>query len=389
MIQTFRRAAAGLLLFLAACAVTPPSAVAREPAVSAWEGVARVVVIGDLHGDYDKFRAMAAEAGLIDADGNWAGGRTHLVQLGDVPDRGDHTRRILDHLMKLEPQAISAGGRVHALIGNHEAMNMLGDLRYVAPGEYAAFVDRESERRRDAYYRQTIRAIRAAPPPGGLPKFDDAHRAAWNAQFPLGFVEHRLAWSPDGTYGKWIARNNAVIRINDMLFMHAGLGPAFLPPERDAMNDAVRAALKGAPDPAMPDIAENEQGPLWYRGLAINAEAVEAVHLEALLARHSVARVVVGHTKRAAMILPRFGGRVIITDVAVPEGSVDPRAFLIVENGGMIVVHRGQRVPLTDDVCAYVALIAALDPPEATTRRLVPSCGAPGGATMATSGSGS
>ena len=68
----------------------------------------------------------------------WSGGATHLVQLGDVPDRAPDTRKILDLLMRLEPQARRAGGYVHALIGNHEAMNVYGDLRYVSEGEIAA-----------------------------------------------------------------------------------------------------------------------------------------------------------------------------------------------------------------------------------------------------------
>src|SRR5262249_13525691 len=56
-------------------------------AQSEWDGVARVVVFGDLHGDYAKFEDMLTQAGLIDAQGHWSGGQTHLVQVGDVPDR--------------------------------------------------------------------------------------------------------------------------------------------------------------------------------------------------------------------------------------------------------------------------------------------------------------
>ena len=204
----------------------------------------------------------------------------------------------------------------------------------------------------------------------------------------LGFVEHRLAWSVTGRYGAWVARNNAVIRINDTLYLHAGIGPLYPAASADALNAAVQAALKGRPDPALADITTNEQGPLWYRGLAMNAETAETAHLEALLARYGVRRIVVGHTKRAAMVLPRFGGRLIITDVAVPDGYPDPRAYLIEENGALFAMHRGARVAMGADTCAYVAAIAALDPADAPTRRLVPACGAPGAAAVAI-GSGS
>lgn len=335
-------------------------------AESSWTGVERIVVIGDLEGDYEKFTDMLRTAGLIDARGDWTGGRAHLVQLGDIPDRGPNSRMVMDHLMRLEPQAERAGGQVHALIGNHEAMNVEGDLRYVHPGEYAAFADRNSRRLRDTYYRQTQDWLRANPPPTGVPTFDAAFRAQWEAEHPLGYVEHRQAWAPTGRYGRWIASHNSVIRINDILFLHAGIGPTYLPAERDAMNDAVRGALNGQPDPAFADILTAQDGPLWYRGLSLNEEAAEEPHLAALLARHGVSRIIVGHTKRAATVLPRFGGRVIITDIARRANYADPHAFLIIENGMLTTIHRGHRVPLNvsnqAETCAYLDAILALEP---------------------------
>ena len=95
----------------------------------AWTGVERVVAVGDIHGDYDQLVAVLRSASLIDEQGKWSGGKTHLVQTGDIPDRGPDTRKALDLLMRLEGEAAQAGGAVHALIGNHEAMNVYGDLR--------------------------------------------------------------------------------------------------------------------------------------------------------------------------------------------------------------------------------------------------------------------
>lgn len=348
-------------------------------AQSAWDGVARVVVIGDLEGDYERFEDSLQDAGLIDRRGNWIGGQAHLVQLGDIPDRGPNSRRIMDHLMRLEGQAERAGGHVHALIGNHEAMNVAGDLRYVHPGEYAAFADRHSPRRRAAYYEQTLDYLRAHPPEGGLPVFDEAFRAQWEGEHPLGYVEHRIAWAANGTYGRWIARHDAVIRINDTLYVHGGLGPTYLAFDPDAMNRAVRAALEGeAETGVLGGVLDDQEGPLWYRGLALNDEAAESAHLGALLARYGVVRVVIGHTKRAPAVFPRFGGRVIIADIAELDGYPDPHAYVILERGAVSVVHRGARVPLRAstpaDVCAYLAQIAALDPPNSPVARERVNC---------------
>jgi len=354
----FLTALAALVLALTA---TPAAHAQRE----GWDNVSRVVAIGDLEGDYEKFADMLRQAGLIDAAGNWSGGATHLVQLGDIPDRGPNSRMIMDHLMRLEPQAIQAGGRVHALIGNHEAMNVEGDLRYVHPGEYAAFADRRSVRRRDQYYRQHVNQVRRNPPASGLPRFDAAYRAQWNEQHPLGYVEHRTAWGPTGHYGRWIASHDSVIRINDTLYLHAGIGPAFANAPRTAMNPAVRQSLRGRPSPIYPDIVTNQEGPLWYRGLATNAEDAERANLGAVLAQHGVRRIVIGHSKVTSTVFPRFNGQVLIADIAVPRGHTDPHAFLIIENGQPITVHRGHRVPLNagspEQTCAYLSQIASLD----------------------------
>lgn len=354
----FRALAALTALFLL-------SAPAAAQTTAQWDNVSRIVAIGDLEGDYEKFTDMLRTAGLIDARGRWSGGQTHLVQLGDIPDRGPNSRMIMDLLMRLEPQAQRAGGRVHALIGNHEAMNVYGDLRYVHPGEYAAFATSRSARVRDRYYQQYTQALRRNPPASGLPVFDAAYRAQWDAEHPLGWVEHREAWGPRGHYGRWIARHNAVIRINDTLFLHAGLGPSFAAAPRPAMNQAVSSELNERPSPVYPGILENQEGPLWYRGFSMNTEAAETANLENVLRAQGVARIVVGHTKVTSTVLPRFNGRVLIADIAVPAGHSDPHAFLIFENGAWITVHRGQRVPLLastpQQTCAYLRQIAALD----------------------------
>ena len=167
-----------------------------------WQGVERIVAIGDIHGDYDNYIAVLKNAGVINRRGRWAAGKTHVVQVGDIPDRGPDTLKIIEHLQKLEKQALKAGGRLHLLIGNHEHMNITGDLRYVHPGEYEAFENRNSKQLRKNYYAYVVKKIeqqRATLLAGGddashLPVPDEDFKRDWYNEHPLGFVEHRLAW---------------------------------------------------------------------------------------------------------------------------------------------------------------------------------------------------
>ena len=380
MMMLKRLFAACFTLFAVACASAPAPAQAQAQ-TSSFSGVERIVVIGDLEGAYEKYLDMLRTAELVDAAGDWIGGTAHLVQLGDVPDRGPNSRAIILHLAQIERQARRDGGRVHALIGNHEAMNVEGDLRYVHPGEYEVFVTRTSQREQDAYFDRYVAALRRSPPATGMPVLNDAFRAQWNAEHPLGFVEHRRAWAPNGELGRLVVGHNAVIRINDILFMHGGLGPSFAAVEADTINDAIRRALRGDPAPAYPDIVTNQEGPLWYRGLSVNAEDAERPNLENVLRFHGASRVILGHTKRASTVIPRFDGRVIIADIAVPAGYTDPHAFLVIENGQYFTVHRGQRVPLIAgnpaEACAYITAIAAIDGNAGPNATLAQRCATP------------
>jgi len=333
-----------LLAVFGAAAAHAADAVQAE-----WDGVERLVVIGDVHGDYDNYVAVLEEAGLINRRGNWAGGETHFVQVGDVPDRGPDTDKIIEHLQRLERQAERAGGMVHALIGNHEFMNVTGDLRYVHPGEYEALTSRNSGRLRDAYYQQIVQATEARNETLEEPVIiDDAFRDKWYAEFPLGYVEHRLTWQPGGDFNTWVSTHNSVIRINDMLFMHAGLGPDMLDKSITAINDTIRAEILGAYD-YNNSLGDSQTGPLWYRGLAQNPEAAEREHVRSLLETYQVNTVIVGHTPDLGIITPRFGGSVIITDTGIAAYYGSHKGSLLVENGQKFALQNGEYVPLPVD----------------------------------------
>lgn len=352
---------ARVLLLLAVA----PLLSAAEDIPWAWDDVARIVVVGDVHGDYENYLAVLQEAGLVNRRGNWSGEDTHFVQLGDIPDRGPDTAKVLEHLQKLEGQARRRGGMVHVLVGNHEFMNVTGDLRYVHPGEYEALTSRNSDRLRDAYYQQTVQAVEAQNETREEPVvIDDAFRARWYEQFPLGYVEHRLAWQPGGDINGWVATHNAIIRINDTLFMHAGLGPDMLGMSISQINTRIRAEMSGGYN--MDDsLGDSQTGPLWYRGLALNPEAMEAPHLQSLLDTFQVKTVIVGHTPDLGVITPRFGGRVIVADTGISAYYGGHRASVLIEDGLKFALQAGEYTPLPFDeegVIPYFQEMALLDP---------------------------
>ena len=207
----------------------------------------------------------------------WSGGRAILVQTGDVTDRGADSRRILDLLRRLEGEASRAGGRVHALLGNHEAMRMIGDLRYVSAEEYAAFRTDQSEELRERYYRVVLANAAAQAKTAAEPFSEESFRARFLEQTPIGFIELVLAFAPDGEYGRWLRERDTMVRINGIVFIHGGVSPAVAPLGCAAINATVRSELKSAPTSTHPEqlaslLASREDGPLWYRGLALENE---------------------------------------------------------------------------------------------------------------------
>ena len=84
-----------------------------------------VVAVGDLHGDLRARARSAGACGLLDERGSWIGGEAHLVLMGDLVG-GAQSRLLLNAVMRLEREARRAGGRVHALLGNHDLLPAAG-----------------------------------------------------------------------------------------------------------------------------------------------------------------------------------------------------------------------------------------------------------------------
>jgi len=330
--RLLRKALPLLLAGLAAGpGLTPPARAADD--VCAIEGVPRVVAVGDVHGSYEGLVAVLRMSGLVDEKTRWSGGRTHLVQVGDFLDRGKETRAVLDLLMRLQKEAAKAGGRAHVLLGNHEVMNMLGDLRYVNPEEYVLFRTPRSAELRERFYEGAMRRARDAAKAAGQEFDEPVFRAKFLEQAPLGFVERTQALSAEGEYGRWLRERPVVVKINRVVFLHGGLTPETASLGCASINTAVHRELtedlkKTLAEP-LATLAAGERGPLWYRGLAQEDETAFAPSVDKVLEAMGARAVVVGHTVAATgRITTRFGGRVVMVDAGMNDVYGGHRAAL-------------------------------------------------------------
>jgi len=385
----------GLARPLSAVAQTAPAALTAPAVQVTWSGVDRVMAFADVHGAYAELTVLLRETGIVDEQHRWVAGKTHVVSLGDLLDRGADSRRVMDLLMRLQGEAQAAGGQLHVVLGNHEAMNLLGDLRYVDVGEYAAYADVESATERAAQrkaWEEASGARREQTAQG------TASGPAFDQKFPPGYFGHRAALSAKGQYGQWLLSLPVAITINDTLFMHAGpsnvlrgmslpelnlryrtalteyLGLAdrlemarLLQPgaefhrratlARERLSVLTAAASKGggSVDAALSgavarfEVADDHallssDGPNWHRGAALCREAAEADVLLPVLQQFGATRLVIGHTPtRDSRAATRFDGRVVKLDAGMNAAVYRGRAVaLLIQPTGLTVRYPGE-----------------------------------------------
>jgi hypothetical protein len=287
----------------------------------------RVVAVGDVHGAYKEFTSILREAGLVDERDRWIGGRAHLVQTGDIFDRGPDSIRVMELLRRLERDASRAGGRVHALLGNHEVMRLVGDWRYVSEAEMASFRDRDSEALRQQVY-ETASANAERQARKEKRPFD---AAAWRERFmkeiPLGWLEMRAAFQGTADYGKWVRARPTIVKVNGVAFLHGGVSDEVSKLGCGGINATVAKELAAPvppPEQLLTLLSSGENGPLWYRGLADQPEDTFGPTLEAILERLQARAVVIGHTPTLKGVRTRFGGRVVLIDTGMLDGAFYP-----------------------------------------------------------------
>lgn len=315
-----------------------------------WTGVERIIAIADLHGDYDRYFEVMQSAGLINKKGKWTGGTTHLVQTGDITDRGPDSRKIIDHLNKLAKRARKKGGYIHMLIGNHEAMNVIGDLRYVSDGEYQAFTTKNSERLQELQWQRQLEWMKSNTPDFDTLDIESVY-ADWKKQVPLGWVEHRQAWAMTGPYGKWVKDNQVAVQINDTIFLHGGISQKYCKFSLESLTEQAIAAMENF-DPSVTSIIDDPLGPLWYRGYAQeNVSDVYIQTLDNILERYGAKRIVVGHSPTGGVVWPRFNQRIILNDTGIARHYGAHKGVLELTAEGVTAIYDDKRitVPASND----------------------------------------
>ena len=258
---------------------------------------ARVVAIGDLHGDLEAARAALRLAGAIDEQDLWIGGELVVVQTGDILDRGDQEEAIMDLFQRLRVEAGQAGGAVHFLNGNHELMNVYLDFRYVTEGGFADFegaVDTGPD---------VVEPTVVEPTDSVLASLEPAQRP------------RAAAFRPGGPIARLLAERTLSVIVGTSLFVHGGILPEHVDLGLDSMDAEVKAwLLDEAPQP---EWIRGDRSPVWTRLYSSEPDMAACDTLSLVLDRLGVERMVVGHSVKSTGITSYCGGQVWCIDVGM------------------------------------------------------------------------
>ncbi|MEO1258910.1 MAG: ankyrin repeat domain-containing protein [Bacteroidota bacterium] len=249
----------------------------------------QLVAISDIEGNFSAFENLLKSNGVVDEQLNWRFGEGHLVLVGDFFDRGSKVTECLWLIYKLEQEAAAVGGKVHFIIGNHENMNLEGDLRYVHLKYFA------------------------------------------NA---IAFKKNYMSFFSENTFlGKWLRTKNVAVQIGRLLFVHGGISPQFAIKNIrfSTLNEKARDYM-GVPLDSMANdtiaaaIFDQFYGPLWYRGYF--EEELKTELVASTLDYLGIRKVVVGHTP-VEKIQTLHKGRIVAIDVPHKLGEKYQQALFI------------------------------------------------------------
>lgn len=222
----------------------------------------KLFIMSDPHADLNCVVSLLQAGGVIDSCYRWTYGRNRLVVIGDIMDRGKDATQIMWLVYKLEQEAEAAGGSVDFMLGNHEPMVLMNDLRYT----------------KDKYKLLAERLM----------------------------MEYPELLGRGTELGYWIATRNTMMTIGRNLIVHAGVSGQLLdkhlsiPTVNELMSHGLylNKAQRKADSPLTYFLFASN-GPIWYRGMVKRDpkyNPIAADTLQMVLERYDVDRVIVGHT---------------------------------------------------------------------------------------------
>ncbi|MBE0639647.1 MAG: ankyrin repeat domain-containing protein [Bacteroidales bacterium] len=285
----------------------------KDPDNWDFQNVSKVLALGDIHGHYSAFKKYLIQNGVINENLDWTYGDGHLVLLGDLFDRGDQVTESLWLIHQLDIKSRQHGGRVHMILGNHEVMAMINDIRYISR-KYKQFSNYFSREYADFYNRKT-------------------------------------------ELGLWLRNKSAVVRINDCIFSHAGISSEIIKHKFTIprINFLLQNFLANDPQspnrfPKETNIILGKWGPLWYRGFLYDFPDVALItqdEVNDVLKTMEGSKLVIAHS-HVETISAMYNNAVIAIDVPVHKSEVISEGLLI-ENGKYYrLLHNGEKILLLD-----------------------------------------
>ena len=269
--------------------------------------VKNLVALSDIEGNFGALRKLLQANKVIDEDFNWTFGEGNLVLVGDFFDRGLQVTEVLWLVYYLEEKAKAAGGYIHFILGNHEIMNLSGDLRYVQQ----KYVD---------------------------------NAVLLNQKYVTLYDEN-------SELGRWLRTKNIVEKIGDIIFAHGGISaninrmnlsiPEINKSARPHYADSTFTSAAQRSDTIIGDL-----GPFWYRGYYQKNNPAIPLQIDSTLSQFGVNHIITGHTIVADTISVWYDGRLLNTDVHHAEGKSE--ALLIEGNKFYRVNAEGKKVLLME-----------------------------------------
>jgi len=329
-----------------------------------WTNVDRIVVIGDLHGAYENFVKILKQTGLVDELLQWKGGKTHLVQMGDILDRGDRARDIFDLLIRLEESAKNAGGFVHILIGNHEEMNLADTAfdidEYITVQQFISFVSDKYIKRRKRDFRRLESSKPGGSHPSELEFTQYLRRVIEKGKNHKTHVGRRSYYrNLNRTYGPWILNHNVAVKINDIIFVHAGITEPYSEMKLEDINkiyrmelDAIRSAVMTERMPRIPVYEmifyNHPSGPLWCRDFVRNNPENYKDDVGRILNNLDANHMVVGHSPISTFGekgMKLYDGKIWAVDTGISDYYLRRGGFV-----GALIIEKGEFSIWTDQI---------------------------------------